>query len=71
MSGDSGGFEPVPFPTIDPLIWMPISANLWRQHEASDGTYDVEDLVDVVEFLQTKDRNQALLAEWRERNAGN
>jgi hypothetical protein len=58
------GYDPVAFPTIDPLIWRPIAAGLWQQHEAFDGTYDVQDLCDVLEFLDTKDENQRRYATW-------
>jgi hypothetical protein len=30
---------------------------MWQQHELYDGTYDVVDLLHVVEFLTIKDEN--------------
>jgi len=58
----------VAFPTLEPLVWRPIAAGLWRQHEARDGTYDVEDLCDVLEFLDVKEENERRYAEWKEAN---
>jgi hypothetical protein len=55
----------VPFPTIDALCWTPVAAGLWRQHELSDGTYDIQDLLDVLEFLETKSENERRYTEWQ------
>lgn len=59
------------FPTLNPLLWRPVAAGLWRQHEAFDGTYDVGDLLDVLEFLDVKEENErrwrAVLDRRRER----
>jgi uncharacterized protein DUF6889 len=30
---------------------------LWRQRETTDGTYDFEDLLDALEYLDVKDEN--------------
>ncbi len=46
------------FQTLNPLLWRPVAAGLWRQHETFDGTYDVGDLLDVLEFLDVKDENE-------------
>ena len=35
-----------------------MAAGLWRQHETFDGTYDIGDLIDVLEFLDVKDENE-------------
>jgi hypothetical protein len=63
---DSLGFDPVPFPTIDPFLWRPVGAGLWRQHEMHDGTYTVADLIDAHEFLDVREENQKRKAEWEE-----
>jgi hypothetical protein len=52
------------FPTIDPTLWRPVAAGLWRQHELFDGTYDTADFFDVLEFLQVKEENQRRLTDW-------
>jgi hypothetical protein len=48
----------VSFPTIDPLLWRPVGASMWRQHELYDGTYDVGDLLEVLEYLHVKEENE-------------
>jgi hypothetical protein len=42
---------------LNPLLWRPVAAKLWRHHEVFDGTYDVGDLLDVLEFLDTQEEN--------------
>lgn len=59
-------WDPLPFPTISPLVWRPIAAGLWRQCEADDGTYDVDDLMDALEFLDVKEENQRRYDAWLE-----
>jgi len=51
-------------------VWRPVAAGLWRQHEMWDGTYDVGDLADVLEYLDVKDENQRRYTEWRARQQG-
>lgn len=58
------------FPTLDPLLWRPVAAGLWRQHELWDGTYDVQDLADVLEFLEVQEENRRRSATWQEANQG-
>jgi hypothetical protein len=48
------------------MVWRPVAAGLWRQHETFDGTYDVQDLFDALEFLDVKEENQRRLAEYKE-----
>ena len=50
-------FEAVGFPTLNPLLWRVIGSKLWQQHEAFDGTYDVGDMLDALEYLDTKAEN--------------
>ena len=52
------GFTAVEFPTLNPLVWRPVAAGLWRQHETYDGTYDVGDLLNVLEFMDVKEENE-------------
>ena len=58
----------MPFPSIDPLLWRPVASGLWRQHETFDGTYDMQDLCDVLEFLDVKAENKARYTAWWEAN---
>ena len=57
------------FPSLDPLLWRPVAAGLWRQHETFDGTYDVLDLCNVLEFLDVKEENTERYVVWKESNA--
>lgn len=52
------GFEPMAFPTLNPLIWRVIASGLWRQCEATNGTYDIDDLLDALEYLDVKEENE-------------
>jgi hypothetical protein len=49
-----GSFEVAPYKTLNPFLWQPVAAGVWKQHELFDGTYDVGDLLDVLEYLDTK-----------------
>lgn len=46
------------FPSLDPLLWRVVGSGMWKQHEAYDGTYDVGDLLDAIEYLSIKDENE-------------
>jgi len=54
---------------LNPLVWRPVAAGLWQQHEMFDGTYDVQDLCDVLEFLDVKEENNRRYVEWKAANA--
>jgi len=68
-SQEDVSWDPVPFPTLDALVWTPVAAGLWRQHEISDGTYTIRDLLDVLEFLDVKAENERRYRAWREGQA--
>ena len=36
---------------------------MWRQHELWDGTYTLDDLLDIVELIRVKNENQARAAD--------
>jgi len=36
----------------------PVTAGLWKQHETFDGTYDLDDLLDAHELLDTNAINK-------------
>jgi hypothetical protein len=40
------------------LLWRPVAAGLWRQYELYDGTYDIGDLLDALEYLDVKEENE-------------
>lgn len=58
------------FQTLVPTLWRPIAAGLWRQCEAMNGTYDIQDLADVLEFLDVKEENERRFNEWRASKEG-
>ncbi len=47
-------------PNLDEFLFLPVSAGYWKQHELWDGTYNLDDLLDVVEMIRVKREN-----EWR------
>ena len=44
-------------------MFLPVSLGLWRQHELWDGTYTLDDLLDIVELIQVRHENQIRAAE--------
>ena len=44
---------------MDTFLFMPVSAGMWRQHELWDGTYILDDLLDIVELIRVKRENEA------------
>ena len=53
-------------PNLDEFLFLPVSAGMWKQHELWDGTYTLDDLLDVAELIRVKHEN-----EWRAREAMN
>ena len=45
-------------PNLDGLVYLPVSAGYWRQHEIWDGTYTLDDLLDIVEMIRVKNENE-------------
>ena len=45
-------------PNIDELAFLPVAAGLWKQHELWDGTYTLDDLLDILELLQVTRENE-------------
>ena len=54
------GYVPAAAPNIDEFAFLPVSAGYWKQHELWDGTYNLDDLLDIVEMIRVKREN-----EWR------
>ena len=52
-------------PNLDSMLFLPVSAGFWRQHELWDGTYTLDDLLDIVELIRVRREN-----EYRLRSAG-
>ena len=56
------GYCPVTCPNIDEFLFLPVAAGHWKQHELWDGTYTLDDLLDIVELIRVKNENQARAA---------
>ena len=51
--------HPCNLPNIDEFLFLPVAAGFWRQHELWDGTYTLDDLLDIVELIRVRNENQA------------
>ena len=51
-------FIPAEAVNIDEMAFLPVAAGYWRQHEMWDGTYTLDDLMDIVEMMQVTAENQ-------------
>lgn len=40
------------------MLFAPVSAGLWQQHELWDGTYTIDDLLDILEMMQVRSENE-------------
>ncbi len=45
---------------MDEFLFLPVSAGMWKQYELWDGTYTLDDLLDIVEMIRVRREN-----EWR------
>ncbi len=57
------GYEPVKCPNIDEFLFLPVAAGYWRQHELWDGTYTLDDLLDITEMIRVMRENERRAAE--------
>ena len=48
---------------VDEVLFLPVAAGLWQQHELWDGTYTLNDLLDILEVLQVRQENNRRMAE--------
>jgi len=46
-----------------------VVAGYWRQHELWDGTYTLDDLLDIHEVMAVKAENEQRAQEWARENA--
>ena len=60
------GYEPVKCPNIDEFLFLPVAAGHWRQHELWDGTYTLDDLLDIVELIRVRRENESRAMEARQ-----
>jgi hypothetical protein len=49
---------------LDGFLFRPVASGLWRQCETFDGTYDIQDLLDIHEFLDVKEENESRRQAW-------
>ena len=45
-------------PNVDEFLFLPVAAGMWQQHELWDGTYTLDDLLDIVELIRVKHENE-------------
>ena len=57
------GYCPVTCPNNDEFLFMPAAAGFWKQHELWDGTYTLDDLLDIVELIRVRRENEARAAD--------
>ena len=57
-SGGAGGYVPVEAVNIDAYLYAPVLAGHWRQHELWDGTYTLDDLLDIQEVMTVHNENE-------------
>ena len=43
---------------VDEMLFVPVMAGYWKQHELSDGTYTLDDLLDILEVMQVENENR-------------
>jgi len=53
-------------PTLSQFQYAPVVAEMWKQHELWDGTYNLDDLLDAHEILDSKFENQIRAREYYE-----
>ncbi len=44
-------------PNVDEFLFLPVAAG-WRQHELWDGTYTLDDLLDITELICVRRENE-------------
>ena len=50
------------------MAFLPVAAGFWRQHELWDGTYTLDDLLDILEMMRVSAENDRRAREsqnWR------
>ena len=54
----AGGYVQAKCANVDELLFAPVVAGHWKHHELWDGTYDLDDLLDILEVMQVKAENE-------------
>ena len=39
-------------------LFLPVAAGMWKQHQLWDGTYTLDDLLDIVELIRVRRMNE-------------
>ena len=47
-------YVPARCPNIDEFLFLPVAAGMWKQHELWDGTYTLDDLLDIAELIRVR-----------------
>ena len=58
-------YSPAECPNINEFLFLPVSLGLWQQHELWDGTYTLDDLLDITELIRVRRENEIRAAEAR------
>ena len=58
-------FSPAEAPNINEFLFLPVSQGFWKQHELWDGTYTLDDLLDIIELIRIRRENEFRAAEVR------
>ena len=59
-------YIPVSCPNIDEFLFLPVALGYWKQHELWDGTYTLDDLLDIAELAEVRRENETLAMEVKE-----
>ena len=59
-------YVPVICPNIDEFLFLPVALGYWKQHELWDGTYTLDDLLDIAELVEVRNINEARAMEVKE-----
>ena len=58
LTAREGSGSAVSCPNIDEFLFLPVASGHWSQHELWDGTYTLDDLLDIVEMIQVRHENE-------------
>ena len=48
---------------MDEFLFLPVAEGLWKQHELWDGTYTLDDLLDINELIRVRRENEIRASE--------
>lgn len=46
---------------IDTLLYIPVIKRYWKQYELWDGTYNLDDLLDILEAINVFEENKGII----------